>query len=143
MPNLMQMSENNRFFSFALKCNEPHFARNQTNIIQTQCSINNTQFIFYRLKSCYKVFKCNRPSISLTDFIRLCCNASESGEPHSSTRVIKQIYSNSMALKWLKDFVSGSSRGLCRFDNIMKYDRQSINQCININMAWGLRARRE
>ena len=71
---------------------EKHFsARNQTNIIQTrwffklrECSVKKRKFIFYRWKPYYKVFKYNRRSIGLTDFVRLCCNASECGEQHSS-----------------------------------------------------------
>jgi len=56
---------------------------NQTNIIQTQwffelreCPIKKRRFIFYRWKPCYKLFKYNRSSMGLTDFVRLCCNAS-------------------------------------------------------------------
>ena len=65
-------------------------------IIQTEwffklheCSIKKRPFMFNRRKPCYKVFKYNRPSISLTDFVRLCCNAIECDEQHSSTRIFR------------------------------------------------------
>ena len=77
-----------RLWRHASECNEQHFyARNQTNI-QTQwffklrkCSIKKRRFIFYKWKPCYKVFKYNQPSIGLTDFVRLYCNASECDGP--------------------------------------------------------------
>ena len=77
-----------RLHWYASECNEKHFlTRNQTNLVQTQwfsklreCWIKKRRFVFYRWKLCSKVFKYNQPLISLTDFVRLCCNASECDE---------------------------------------------------------------
>ena len=71
-------------------------------LIQTQWffklreySIKKRRFIFCRWKPCYKVFKYNGPSIGLTDFVRLCCSASECDE---------QQRSDSRPWRWRIDF---------------------------------------